>query len=230
MVIPHPPHWKALASSKDLVCILEQVLSIKSVMIPHVHRAKTFTSCSRKSSPIFTCAHTLRCTTAAVLFQAKKKSNAISNLDLAINPHRIIGLNWKKPLGSPHPTNIPELNVKTITSFNLHCNQAVSPGIEITSHWLQLRGYVLTPKLPNVYSYALWREKEALCASFLTLFVEPFLSLHCQPSNWVVWPQKCSTAMTQSSTISHKVEICVGPSVTRESWNSFGLKGSLKFI
>lgn len=81
-----------------------------NVMVSFVHRAKTFTSCSRRSIPIFTCTHTLRHTTVAVLFQAKETSNAISNLDLAINPHRIIGLSWKKPLGSPHPTNIPELN------------------------------------------------------------------------------------------------------------------------
>lgn len=124
LVMPYSPHWKAFASSKHLVCSLEQVLSITSVMVPHVHRAKTFTSCSRKSIPIFTCAHTLRHTTVAVLFQAKGISNAISNLDLAINPHRIIGLSWKEPLGSLHPTNIPELNAEN----NHQLQPSLQPG------------------------------------------------------------------------------------------------------
>lgn len=58
LVIPDPPHWKAFASGKDLVHILDQVLSTASVMVPHVHRAKTFASRSKKSIPFFTCVHT----------------------------------------------------------------------------------------------------------------------------------------------------------------------------
>lgn len=124
LVMPFPLHWKAFASSKDLVCSLEQVSSITSVMVPHVHRAKTFTSCSRKSISIFTCAHTLRHTTVTVLFQDEETPIAITNLDLAINPHRIIGLSWKEPLGSPHPTNIPELNAEN----NHQLQPSLQPG------------------------------------------------------------------------------------------------------
>lgn len=75
--------------------------------------------------------HTLRHTTVAVLFQAKETSNAISNLDLAINPHRIIGLSWKEPLGSPHPTNIPELNAEN----NHQLQPSLQPGC-FPWHWV----------------------------------------------------------------------------------------------